>query len=85
VPLGLKVGCPYSGAGCDIALVSIFLCVGLMAIFVVLRLTSFSFLLMCILFLSHGVVCLGCWWSFCVFRCHCDGRTTELSSKINLG
>jgi hypothetical protein len=26
---------------------------------------SFVFLLVCILFLSRGVVCLGCWWSFC--------------------
>jgi hypothetical protein len=33
VPLALKVGCPSSGFGCDIALVSIFLCVGLMATF----------------------------------------------------
>jgi hypothetical protein len=32
VPLALKVGCPSSGAGCDMALVFIFLCVGLMAI-----------------------------------------------------
>jgi hypothetical protein len=43
VPLALKVGCPSSGVGCDIALVFIFLCVGLMAIFVVLRLTPVSF------------------------------------------
>jgi hypothetical protein len=33
VPLALKVGCPSSGVGCHIALVFIFLCVGLMAIF----------------------------------------------------
>jgi hypothetical protein len=33
VPLALKIGCPSSGVGCDIALVFIFLCVGLMAIF----------------------------------------------------
>jgi hypothetical protein len=33
VPLALKVGCLSSGVGCDTALVSIFLCVGLMAIF----------------------------------------------------
>jgi hypothetical protein len=32
VPLALKVSCPSSGVGCDIALVFIFLCVGLMAI-----------------------------------------------------
>jgi hypothetical protein len=32
VPLALKVGCPSSGVGCDIALVFFFLCVGLMAI-----------------------------------------------------
>jgi hypothetical protein len=32
VPLDLKVCCPFSGAGYDIALVFIFLCVGLMAI-----------------------------------------------------
>jgi hypothetical protein len=35
---------------------------------------SFSpvpFLLVCILLiLGRGVVWLGCWWSFCVFRCH---------------
>jgi hypothetical protein len=31
------------------------------------------FLLVCILlFLSRGMVCLGCWWSCCVFRCHCS-------------
>jgi hypothetical protein len=24
-----------------------------------------------LLFLHCGVVCLGCWWSFCVIRCHC--------------
>jgi hypothetical protein len=33
VLLALKVGCPSSGARCDIALVFIFLCVGLMTIF----------------------------------------------------
>jgi hypothetical protein len=33
VPLGFKVGCPPSGVGCDIALVFIILCVGLMTIF----------------------------------------------------
>jgi hypothetical protein len=43
VPLALKVGCPSSGSGCDIALVFIFLCVGLMASFVVLRLTPVFF------------------------------------------
>jgi hypothetical protein len=32
VPLALKVSCPSSGVGCDIALVFIFLCVGLRAI-----------------------------------------------------
>jgi hypothetical protein len=32
VPLVLKVGCPSSDVGCDIAFVFIFLCVGLMAI-----------------------------------------------------
>jgi hypothetical protein len=32
VPLSLKFGCPYSGAGYDIALVFMSLCVGLMAI-----------------------------------------------------
>jgi hypothetical protein len=32
MPLALKVGCPSSGAGCDIALGFIFLCFGLMAI-----------------------------------------------------
>jgi hypothetical protein len=37
VPLALKVGCPSSCVGCDIALAFIFLCVGLMAFFVVLR------------------------------------------------
>jgi hypothetical protein len=36
VPLALKVGCSSSGVGCDIALVFIFLCVGLMAIFLFL-------------------------------------------------
>jgi hypothetical protein len=33
VPLGFKVGCASSGVGCDVTLVFIFLCVGLMAIF----------------------------------------------------
>jgi hypothetical protein len=33
VPLSLKVSSPSSGASCDIALVSLFLCVGLIAIF----------------------------------------------------
>jgi hypothetical protein len=32
VPLVLKVGSPFSGVGCDIAFVFIFLYVGLMAI-----------------------------------------------------
>jgi hypothetical protein len=32
VPLALKVGCPSNGIGCDVALVFIFLSVGLMAI-----------------------------------------------------
>jgi hypothetical protein len=32
VPLDLKVGCPSSDVGCDVALVFIYLCVGLMAI-----------------------------------------------------
>jgi hypothetical protein len=32
VPSALKVGCPSSGVGCDIALVFILLCVGPMAI-----------------------------------------------------
>jgi hypothetical protein len=31
VPLGFKVGCLSRGVGCDVALVLIFLCVGLMA------------------------------------------------------
>jgi hypothetical protein len=35
VPLAFKVGCPSCGAGCDIAFVFTFLCVGLMANFVV--------------------------------------------------
>jgi hypothetical protein len=57
VPLGLKVGCPSSDVGCDVALVFIFLCVGLMAIFVVLRFSPVSFLLVCILlFLRRCVV-----------------------------
>jgi hypothetical protein len=43
VPLALKVGCQSSGAGCDMALVFIFLCFGLMAIFCVV--TFFSGLL----------------------------------------
>jgi hypothetical protein len=42
VLLALKVGCPSSGVSCDIALVFIFLCVGLMAIFVVLRFSPVS-------------------------------------------
>jgi hypothetical protein len=45
--LVLKVGCPCSGVGCDIALVFIFLCVGLMAI--LYSVTSYSG------FLSIGV------------------------------
>jgi hypothetical protein len=32
VPLGFKVGSPSSGVGCDVALVFIFLCVGLMSV-----------------------------------------------------
>jgi hypothetical protein len=60
VPLALQVGCPSIGVDCDIALVFIFLCVGLMAIFVVLRFSPVSFLLVCILlFLSRGVVSLA--------------------------
>jgi hypothetical protein len=62
MPLALKVGCPSSGAGSNTALVFIFLYVGLMAIFVVIHLSPVSFLLVCILlFVSCGVVCLGCW------------------------
>jgi hypothetical protein len=58
VPLALKAGRPCSGVSCVIALVFIFLCVGLMSIFVVLRFSPVSFLLVCILlFLSRGVVC----------------------------
>jgi hypothetical protein len=71
MPLALKLGCPYSGAGCDIALVFIFLGIGLMAIFC--GVTSYSDSLsigVYLLFLSCGVLCLGCWWSFYVFRCH---------------
>jgi hypothetical protein len=66
------VWCPSSGAGCDITYVSIYLCVGLMAISC--RVTSYSGFFsvsVYLLFLSRGVVCLGCWWSFSVFRCHC--------------
>jgi hypothetical protein len=71
VPLALKVGRPCSGVTCVTVLVFIFLCVGLMAVFVVLRFSPVSFLVVCVLpFLSRGVVCLDCWWSFCVFRCH---------------
>jgi hypothetical protein len=44
MPLAWKGGCPSSAAGCDIALVFIFMCVGLMAIFlwcyVLLRIMS---------------------------------------------
>jgi hypothetical protein len=62
VPLALKVVCPSSGVGCDVALVFIFLCVGLMAIFVTLLFSPVFFLLVYILlFSSRGVVCLGCW------------------------
>jgi hypothetical protein len=43
VPLALKVGCPSSGVGCDVASVFIFLCVGLMAI--LCAVTSYSGLL----------------------------------------
>jgi hypothetical protein len=69
VPLALKVGYSSSGVGCDI--VVLFLCVGLIAVFCGVTFSLVSFLLVCILlFLSRGVVCLGCWWSFCVFRCH---------------
>jgi hypothetical protein len=70
MPLALKVGCPSSGAGCDKALVFIFLCVGLMAFFVVLRLTPVSFPLMCILFLPED----GRTTEIC----------SSISSKINL-
>jgi hypothetical protein len=31
VPLALKIGCPSSNVSCDVALVFIFLCVGLIA------------------------------------------------------
>jgi hypothetical protein len=73
--------------------------VGLTSIFLVLRRTQISFLVVCILlFLIRGVVCLGCWWSFAfsdvtvilannIFLLE-DGRTTEtcssVSSKINV-
>jgi hypothetical protein len=43
LPLSLKVGCPSSGIGCEVALGFIFLCVGLMASFVVLRFSPVSF------------------------------------------
>jgi hypothetical protein len=33
VPLGFKIGYPSSDVGCDVVLVFIFLCVGLIAIF----------------------------------------------------
>jgi hypothetical protein len=52
VPLALKVGCPSSGVGCDVALVFIFLCVGLMTIFC--GVTSYSGFLFC-------------WCVFCCF------------------
>jgi hypothetical protein len=49
VPLALKVGCLSNGVGCDIALVFMFLCVGLMAIFCgVASFLRVSFLLVCI-------------------------------------
>jgi hypothetical protein len=71
VPLALKVVWPSNGVGCDVPLVFIFPCVGLMAIFCGVTFFSGFLSLVCILvFLSRGVVCLGCWWSFCVFRCY---------------
>jgi hypothetical protein len=56
VPLALKVGCPYSGVGCDIALVFVYLYVGLMAIFCGVSFFSGSFQLVCIFFCSSFVV-----------------------------
>jgi hypothetical protein len=69
VPLALKVGCAPSGVGCDVALVFIYLCVGVMAIFVVLRFSPVSFVWCVFCCVLDVVWCLGCWWSFCVFRC----------------
>jgi hypothetical protein len=58
VPLALKVGCPSSGVGCDIVLVFIFLCVGLMAIF-----------LWCYVFLQFPFYwCVFCCFSVVVWR-----------------
>jgi hypothetical protein len=70
VPLVLKVDCPSSGVSCDVALVFIFLCVGLMDFFFVLRFPPVSLLLVCILlFLSRDISAAG--GVFCVFRCYC--------------
>jgi hypothetical protein len=48
VPLALKVSSPSSGAGCDIALGFIFLCVGLMAIFCGVKFFSVLSFLWCV-------------------------------------
>jgi hypothetical protein len=49
VPLVLKVGCPSIGTSCDVALVFIFLCVGLMVIFCGVTFSS-GFLSNCVYF-----------------------------------
>jgi hypothetical protein len=60
-----------------------------MAIFVVLRFSPISFLMVCILLsLSRGVMCLGWWWSFLVFRLTISDSVTEtchlLTSNVNI-
>jgi hypothetical protein len=79
VPLDLNDGCPSSGAGCDIALVFIFLCVGLMAIFG--RVTFFSgFLSIGVYFVPSQSWCgISRLLRFCVFSfryvLHCQANT----------
>jgi hypothetical protein len=59
VPLAFKASRPRSGVSCALALVFIFLCFGLMAIFVVLRFSQISSLMVSILlFHSRGAVFL---------------------------
>jgi hypothetical protein len=90
VPLALKVGCPSSGAGCDIVLVFIFLCIGLRLFVVVLQLSPVFFLFVCILLcLSRGGPPLwssgqSSWLQIRRFRARFPG-TTKKSSGSGMG
>jgi hypothetical protein len=84
VPLALKDKLSVSGAGCDIALVFIFLCVGLMAVFCGVMSHS-GFLSIGVYFVVSQSWCgvSGLLVEFWLFRCLCRfGRSTILLGKI---